>query len=400
VRATTDTLVVGGGILGLCLAMEMKRRDPGSSVMLIEKEAGCGRHSSGRNSGVLHAGFYYSSDSLKARFCVEGNRSLTEYCDERGLPIRKCGKLVVAKDESEVAGLEELHRRGQVNGVELSLISESEAKEIDPRVSTFEKALYSPSTSSVDPCRVVAALLVDARELGVEVLEGIRFLRRRGSACVTSGGTVDAGYVIGAAGLHADRVASAFGFSEHHTMLPFKGLYLRSSEPEGSYRAHIYPVPDLRRPFLGVHVTITVDGVATLGPTAAPAFWRENYGGLSGFDLGELAAVMWRSGELFVRNTSGFRNLALDELPKLWKQHLVRKASHLAMGISAEHFRTWGPPGIRAQLLDTRSKELVMDFYFEGDDRSFHLLNAVSPGFTCAFPFSGFLVDEIQNRVA
>ncbi len=349
---------------------------------------------------MLHAGFYYGSDSLKARFCVEGNRSLTEYCDARRLPIRKCGKLVVAKDESEVAGLEELYRRGQINGVELSLISEADAKEIDPRAKTFEKALYSPSTSSVDPVRVVAALLVDARDLGVEVLEGIRFLGRRGSATVTSDGTVDAGYVINAAGMQADRVARAFGFSEHHTMLPFKGLYLQSSEPKGAYRTHIYPVPDPRRPFLGVHVTVTVDGVATLGPTAAPAFWRENYGGLSGFDLGELADVMWRSGELFIRNTSGFRNLALDELPKLWKKRLVRKASHLAAGISSEHFRTWGAPGIRAQLLDTRSKELVMDFYFEGDDRSFHVLNAVSPGFTCAFPFSRFLVDEIQKRTA
>ncbi|MCH7564372.1 MAG: FAD-dependent oxidoreductase [Gemmatimonadetes bacterium] len=378
--------------------MEMKRRDPGGSVTLLEKEAGCGRHASGRNSGVLHAGFYYGSDTLKARFCVEGNRSLTEYCDDRGLPIRKCGKLVVAKDESEVAGLEELHRRGQINGVELSLISESEAKEIDPRVSTFEKALYSPSTSSVDPGRVVAALLADAREIGVEVLEGIRFLGRRGPAALTSDGTVDAGYVINAAGLQADRVGKAFGFSEHYTMLPFKGLYLWSSEPEGAYRTHIYPVPDLRRPFLGVHITVNVDGVATLGPTAAPAFWRENYGGLSGFDLGELAAVIWRSSELFIRNTSGFRNLALDELPKLWKRQLVRKASHLAIGISARHFRTWGAPGIRAQLLDTRSKELVMDFYFEGDDRSFHVLNAVSPGFTCALPFSRFLVDEIEKR--
>jgi len=399
-RGTTDTLVVGGGILGLCLAMEMKRRDPSGSVTLLEKEAGCGRHSSGRNSGVLHAGFYYGSDSLKARFCVEGNRSLTNYCDERGLPIRKCGKLVVAKDESELAGLEELNRRGTVNGVELSLISEAEAKEIDPRVSTFEKALYSPSTSSVDPRSVVAALLTDARELGVDVLEGTKFLGRRGTVAKTSSGPIDAGYIINAAGLHADRVAKAFGFSEHHTMLPFKGLYLRSSEPEGAYRTHIYPVPDLRRPFLGVHVTVTVDGIATLGPTAAPAFWRENYGGFEGFSLAEAAAVAWRSGELFIRNTSGFRNLALDELPKLWKQQLVRKASHLAVGISAEHFRKWGAPGIRAQLLDLRSKELVMDFYFEGDDRSFHVLNAVSPGFTCAFPFSEFLADEIHMRAA
>ncbi len=326
-------------------------------------------------------------------------KPITAYCEERELPIRKCGKLVVAKDESEVAGLEELDRRGQANGVDLSLISASEAKAIDPRVSTFEKALYSPTTSSVDPKRVVDALFDDARALGIEILLGTKFLGNgSGRSVQTSSGSIEAGYVVNAAGLQADRVARAFGFSENHTMLPFKGLYLRSNELEGAYRTHIYPVPDMRRPFLGVHVTVTVDGVATLGPTAAPAFWREHYGGLSGFHLGEVGAMLWRSSELFLRNTSGFRNLALDELPKHFRHQLVRKAAHLAEGISANHFRVWGAPGIRAQLLDTRSKELVMDFYFEGDDRSLHVLNAVSPGFTCAFPFSSFLVDEIQQR--
>ena len=162
-----DFTVIGGGIIGLTVARELKRRHPDCSLVLIEKERACGLHASGRNSGILHAGFYYSPDSLKARFTRDGNRLMTDYCAERRVPIIRCGKLVVARKEEDVPRLEELFQRGQRNGVSLPLISEQEAREIEPRVNARERALFSPTTSCVDPSKVIEALLEDVRSLGI-----------------------------------------------------------------------------------------------------------------------------------------------------------------------------------------------------------------------------------------
>lgn len=396
-KGTADFLIIGGGIIGLNLAREAKRRHPGSRVVLIEKENQCGAHASGRNSGVLHAGFYYSADSLKARFSREGNRRLTEYCEARGLRINRCGKLVVAKDESELAGLEELLRRARRNGVELHEVTEKDARGIEPRVKTWRKALWSPTTSSVDPGEVVDGMVADARAAGVEIATGTAFIGTARDGIATTRGRIDAGYVINAAGLYADKIARAFGFSRDYRILPFKGLYLYSGEPAGTLRTNIYPVPDLDNPFLGVHYTVTVDRRTKIGPTAAPAFWREHYQGLRNFRLAEFAEVVGREAGLFLRNDFGFRELALRELQKYFKAKMVRLADDLVDGAAAPGSWTWGRPGIRAQLVNVRERRLEMDFRYEGDRRSFHVLNAVSPAFTCSIPFSEFLFDQFER---
>ena len=213
----------------------------------------------------------------------------------------------------------------------------------------------------------------------------------------TSHGTISAGYVVNAAGLQADRIARQFGFSRHYTILPFKGLYLYGDEPPGSFRTNIYPVPDLRNPFLGVHFTVTVDGRAKIGPTAIPAFWREQYAGLQGFSLRDFSEIAWRQLGLVCSAGFEFRRLAWEELKKYDRRHLVALAGELADGVRPEHYRCWGRTGIRAQLLDTRSRSLVMDFVLEGDARSLHVLNAVSPGWTCAFPFACHVANEIDR---
>jgi (S)-2-hydroxyglutarate dehydrogenase len=398
-RRAADFLVVGGGVVGLAIALELRRRHPDQRVVVLDKEARCGEHASGRNSGVVHAGFYYTADSLKARFTVEGNRRLTRYCEERGLPLNRCGKLVVARNEAELGALAELARRGAVNGVELRTIDAAEVREIEPRARTHERALWSPNTSSLDPGRVMEALAEDAAAAGIEIRCGVAFQSGSRDRVRTTDGDVTAGYVVNAAGLYADRVARCYGFSEGLRVLPFKGLYLYSDEPAGSLRTNIYPVPDLANPFLGVHFTVTVEGRAKIGPTAVPAFWRENYGGLQNFNARELVDVVGREAGLFLRDDFGFRSLALRELRKHHRPTLIRQASELAR-IEASSYRSWGRPGIRAQLLDTRTRRLVMDFVVEGDDRSFHVLNAVSPAFTCALPFATHVVTEIEKRVA
>ena len=394
---TCDFLVIGGGVIGLCLALEASRRYPTSRVTIIEKEAMCGWHASGRNSGVLHAGFYYTADSLKARFTRDGNRALTTYCEERGLRINKCGKLVIARHADDLPGLDELLRRGRANGVELHAISRNEAEEIEPRVKTHERALFSPTTSSVDPREVMASLVRDAQAASIEILAGTRYLGQGQNGVMTSKGGIAAGYVINAAGLYADRIARDFGFARDYRILPFKGLYLYANEGANAVRTNIYPVPDLANPFLGVHYTVTADHKVKIGPTAAPAFWREHYTGIANINLVELGEIVAREAGLFLRNDFGFRHLALSELRKYSKKRMVSMAACLATGVDPRNYTDWGRPGVRAQLLNIRERRLEMDFRFEGDDRSFHVLNAVSPAFTCSLPFSHYLFDRIER---
>jgi len=393
---TTDILVIGGGVIGLNLALEAKRRHPASRVTLIEKENRCGMHASGRNSGVLHAGFYYTAESLKARFTREGNERLTRYCEEHGLRIRRCGKLVVARNEADIAGLEELLRRGERNGVTLHEMSEAQARAIEPRAKTCRKALWSPSTSSVDPAEVIESMVEQARRAGVGISTATAFVSADDQGVLTTRGRISAGYVINAAGLYADTVARAFGFSRDYRILPFKGLYLYSPEVD-ALRTNIYPVPDLDHPFLGVHYTVTVDGKVKIGPTAVPAFWREHYGGFDNFALRDFAEVVGRELTMFARNDFGFRRLAGRELRKYFKGTMVRLASELVEAPPPARAWSWGKPGIRAQLVNIRTRALEMDFRYEGDRRSFHVLNAVSPAFTCALPFCEFLFDRIED---
>jgi len=394
---TTDVLVIGGGIIGLSLAREFKHRHSDSRVTLIEKETAYGQHASGRNSGVLHAGFYYSADSLKARFTREGNRQLTEYCEERGLPLRRCGKLVVARDGADFAGLDELLRRARVNGIALEHVTADDARRIEPRARTCERALFSPTTAATDPSAVMASLACEARTSGVTLRTGTAYLRRTPSGARTSAGAIAAGYVINAAGLHADSIARQYGFAQRHRIVPFKGWYLHTDSPSQGFRVHIYPVPDLDAPFLGVHITVTANGGVKLGPTATPALWREHYDGLRGFRLRECLEILWLEGGFFLRNDFGFRQLAAHELRKHRRAHIVELAAQLAEGLRAADYRRCARSGIRAQLVDLKARKLEMDFRFEGDDRSFHVLNAVSPAFTCALPMCAYLVDQIEQ---
>jgi L-2-hydroxyglutarate oxidase len=395
----TDFLVVGGGIIGLSLSLALRKRHSRASVTVLEKETDCGIHASGRNSGVLHAGFYYTADSLKARFTRDGNARMRAYCEERRLRINRCGKLVVARDEADLAGLDELMRRGRANGVDLEEISAEDAQRIEPRARTHERAIYSPTTCSVDPREVVTSMVRDARDAGISVRTGTAYRGARGSVVRTSSGDIAAGYVINAAGLYADRVARHFGFAERYRMLPFKGLYLYATADE-QLRTNVYPVPDLRNPFLGVHFTVTAAGRVKIGPTATPAFWREHYSGFRNFDLRECTDIVSREAALFVRNDFGFRSLAIAELRKYSQPRMVRLASQLVSGINRESYRNWGPPGIRAQLIDVTTNKLEMDFRLEGDERSLHVLNAVSPGFTCAMPFADYVIDQAERLTA
>jgi (S)-2-hydroxyglutarate dehydrogenase len=393
---TPDLLIIGAGVIGLGLALELKQRRPDLSLVVIDKEATLAAHGSGRNSGVLHAGFYYTADTLKACLTRDGNRLMTDYCRDKGLAINSCGKLVVTSCEADEAGLHELWRRGCENGVQLDMISAEEARRIEPRARTLERALWSPTTSSVDAKQVLSCMAEDAAQADIPVLTGCAYQERRDSIVKTSQGSFSPGYVINAAGLYADRIARDYGFSQDYAILPFKGLYLYSDDPAEALNVHVYPVPDLKQPFLGVHTTQTVDGRTKIGPTAIPALWREHYRGLENFDWSEMVEILGLETSLFLNNDFGFRRLASRELRKISRRHLVEMCRRMVAGLDSSKWRNWGTPGIRAQLIDRRRRTLVMDFIHQGDARSFHILNAVSPAFTCTFSFARLLADRIE----
>jgi L-2-hydroxyglutarate oxidase len=398
--SSTDFLILGGGIIGICVARELKRCFPDADITLLEKEVACGLHASGRNSGVIHAGFYYSANSLKAKLTRAGNQAMTAYCEAKKIPLNRCGKLVVAKDQDDLPQLDELLRRGQANGVPLESLTEEEARKIEPRVKTHQRAIFSPTTTSADPQRVIEEMTRDAKQEGITIRTSAPYLRTEKGLVMTPQGSFTANHVVNAAGLYADKIALDFGFSERYRILPFKGLYLHSEEPPGAFRTNISPVPDLRNPFLGVHFTVKGDGHAKIGPTAIPALWREQYRGFDNFKFGEFVEVLFREAGLMMSSGFDFQKLALEELRKYSRPHLVALASRLAHGVKPEHYTRWGEPGIRAQLLDIKNRKLEMDFVIEGDEHSTHLLNAVSPGWTCSIPFARYAVDQIEKAMA
>ena len=394
----TDILIVGGGIIGLSIARELNNRHPDSKITLIEKEATAACHASGRNSGVLHAGFYYTPDSLKSRFTVEGNKLLTDYCLKNNLSINRCGKVVVAKDEKERDGIFELKRRGDENGVVLELIDEKRLEELEPNARTFDKALYSPTTSVVNPEEVIGHI-ADALKGKVNILFNEKFIKTDDTNTVsTNTQKIKFRHLINSAGLYADKIAHQFGIGQKYTLIPFKGLYMEYKDSNLIHK-HIYPVPNLNNPFLGVHFTITISGKVKIGPTAIPAFWRENYEGISRFNLNEFLEVLWNEAKLFFTNAFNFRSLTFEEFKKYYRNYFIQQATHLVKRIDTNKFGNYLTPGIRAQLLDKKEMKLVMDFVVEQGENSTHVLNAVSPAFTSAFSFSKFIVDEVEKAM-
>jgi len=396
----TDYLIIGAGIIGLTLARQLRERYPGKKILLLEKEPDVARHSSGRNSGVLHAGFYYTANSLKARFTREGNAAMKKYCRDNALALNECGKVVVACDEKELQALYELEKRGKANGVDVRLIGEKELSEIEPNARTFQKALHSPATATVDPVEVNTSLKNQLLSSGVRICfeEGYGELAGPNTVKTTLGRLIEAGHIINAAGLYADKIARDFGFSENYVIIPFKGIYLKYTGAEAPLKVNVYPVPNLKNPFLGVHYTVTVDGHVKLGPTAIPAFWRENYEGLDNFSLAEFLEASAYEALLFLKNSFGFRSLAVEEMRKYYKPFFVGLGQKLVKKLDADGFNEWTRPGIRAQLLNTKTLELVQDFVVEGDKASTHVLNAVSPAFTGSFPFTKWIIDTRLNN--
>ena len=391
----SNFLIIGAGIIGLSIAKTLQEKYPNATINIIEKELEVGLHASGRNSGVLHAGFYYTSNSLKAKFTKEGNAMMKAFCDKYGLSINHNQKVVIAQNKDELETLYELEARGKANGVDVSIIDKATLKKIEPNAKTYQKALLSPTTATINPKEVVTKLAQVVVENGASLHLGYRYTSKIDNNTIeTNLDIFQAKTIINTAGLYADKIAHDFEVGLDYTILPFKGIYLKYSNDDKPIKTNIYPVPNLKNPFLGVHYTVTVDNTIKIGPTAIPAFWRENYKGFEHFDIKEMTSILKYEAKLFIQNSFGFRYLAFEEFAKYSKTHLANLAKDMVHSIGSTAFDTWSTPGIRAQLLHKNSLELVQDFVVEKKDNSIHILNAVSPAFTCSFAFAAWVVDE------
>ena len=395
-----DVVIVGGGIVGLAVALEITRRFPRLRLLLLEKEDGVGRHQSGHNSGVIHSGIYYKPGSLKAKLCVTGAAAMVEFCREHGIPHQVCGKVIVATGEDELPGLEELRRRGEANGLTgLRLIGAEELHDIEPHASGL-RSLLVPSTGITDYAAVCDkyAELISAQGGTIFASTPVIGLKRHAGEIVveTTRGAFSAASLINCAGLFSDRIARMAGDDPQVMIVPFRGEYYHLIPERSSLvRALIYPVPDPRFPFLGVHFTRRVSGSVDAGPNAVLAFRREGYR-RTDFNLRDLASSLAFPG--FWQMTAKHWRSGLDEFRRSFsKPVFVRALQRLVPEIRDEDLVPGGS-GVRAQALN-RNGTLVDDFQFLPSGKMLHVLNVPSPAATASLLIARTIVDTAGGNI-
>jgi len=389
---------VGGGIVGLATAYRLNERFPGARITLLEKESAVGQHQTGHNSGVLHSGLYYKPGSARARLAVSGIRQMVTFCQENAIPHEICGKLVVAADESEVPRLRALEERGRANGLEGLCWLEGDAmREIEPHVGGVA-ALRVPQEGIVDYPRVSATLAARLAERGACVVTGARVsrLERSGSGWIahTSGGDFAGDFVITCAGLHADRVAEMAGERREMRILPFRGEYYKiKAGRQHLVRNLIYPTPDPRFPFLGVHFTRLIRGGIEAGPNAVLAFAREGYR-KTDFNARDLWDALSYSGiRRFLRR---YPSVAWFELRRSFSRELFcRSLQRLVPEIQPDDLDTGGS-GVRAQAIAPEG-ELIQDFSLIARPNALHVLNAPSPAATASLAIGQEIVGMLEK---
>ncbi len=394
---TYDYLIAGGGIVGLAAARSLQQAHPKARIALLEKEAAVAKHQSGRNSGVIHAGVYYAPGSLKAQFCREGKQEMRRFCEERGVPVERCGKLIVAVDETEIARLKALEERARSNAIEIEWMTRADARAAEPNIKA-EAALLSPSTCIVDFAEVTRRMAEEFKNAGGtlivdhEVIGGSE--HAAGVTVQTRRGLFSAGKAVFCGGLQADRLARLFGAAVDFRIIPFRGEYFRlNNQPENFVRHLIYPVPDPARPFLGVHLTRKMDGGFTVGPNAVLAMAREGYD-KTDIRLRDLAASVsypgfWR---LVAANAgSAMSELSASMMKRLYLRRVQRYCDQIRLN-DLSRYRS----GIRAQAVRSDGT-LVDDFLFARTRHTLHVCNAPSPAATSSLPIGRHIAQSLLN---
>jgi L-2-hydroxyglutarate oxidase len=392
-----DVLIIGGGVIGLSIGIALLESKPSLKVIIAEKEKSLGLHASGRNSGVLHAGFYYSPDSLKAKFCREGNQELRKVAKKHGIPVRDVGKVVVARNADENNRLDMLFEGGVKNGVDIELKTADQLKLLEPLATTHERFLWSPTTGVSDPKAINAALLQDFISLGGKIdFEKKVKLIQKNSEVIDDSNQYEAKHFVNSAGAQSDRIARAVGVGLEYAMLPFMGVYRATEEKNLPLQRLVYPVPHPINPFLGVHFTLTADYNVKIGPTAIPVVGREQYTITRGWSLSDIEQTFKGMGSLILGDSHNVKNILKKEWPKIIQKLLVKESKAIVPSVIQVEKWIKTPPGIRAQLVHLSSGKLEQDFVVKVFNNSTHVLNAVSPGWTSAIPFGRFISQKYE----
>lgn len=394
-----DVVVVGGGILGLAVGRELLLRQPGARLVILEKEQTLASGQTGHNSGVIHRGIYYKPGTLKATLCVAGAAELVRYCEQHSVPFRLCGKMIVATDPSELGRLDDLAERARANGVpDVRIVETAELREREPHCQGI-RALWSPHTGIVDYRLVARAYADEIQALGGEIRLGhtVSGMQRFGKKTVVRAGRSEfkASAVVTCAGLYSDRVAALSGAAESPVIVPFRGDYF-VLRPDRRYlvNSNIYPVPDPRFPFLGVHFTPRADGDIWLGPNAVLAFSRSGYQ-FSNVSIGDLRSTFGSKGfRTFARRNwrTGFSEMERDLRKSSFLKSLQRYIPELT-----EDDLLPGPSGVRAQAL-TETGEMVDDFVIDAQPGILHVRNAPSPAATSSLQIGRYVADRLAAQ--
>ena len=392
-----DHIVIGAGIVGISIGLAILERNPNKKVLIIDKEPEPGIHASGRNSGVLHAGFYYSPDSLKAKFCRLGNLELKNFCKENEIPILETGKVVVCQTKSDVKRLEELYRRGIANGVDIEILDSTDLNKIEPAAITIDKFIWSPTTAVGNPKLVIAKLAEKFVKSGgkFQFNCAVKLVSTKDEILIeTNHGSYSAASIVNSAGAYAADLAKQVNVGNEYVCLPFLGAYKKSKLVDSNPKRLVYPVPNPVNPFLGVHTTNTLNGEIKIGPTAFLVIGKEQYKLGNGFRRSEFLEFYKASKALLKSDSVDLIGLTKEEFKKLFTKPLLQRTKKLSSSLSLNKEWSKYPAGIRAQIINTENNTIEMDYIIESQKNVIHILNAVSPGWTSAIPFTRWVVEN------
>ena len=393
-----DFAIIGSGIIGLTLAYKLKYKFNKSNIIIFEKEPNSISHGSGRNSGVLHSGIYYEPGSLRANLCVKGAKELKEYIKSENLWINECGKLLIPTSEYSYSNLENLFDRAKKNGVEINKIKNDEIKKIEPNTNCqFDYGLHVPFTSVADPKEVSNSLVENLRKMNVAINYNARILKISEQKLFTKDNTIEAGHIFNCAGLFADELAKNSNLKFRYSFLPFKGKYWKIKNKNFKLNHLVYPIPDLRYPFLGLHSSHNRHGEFYIGPSSTPVFGREQYDGIIGNNFRESINLFFNFSKKIIFNENKLQTLALQEFSLLTKNGFFNQVKKIFSNIKPHDLELSNQKvGIRSQIFDPQSKNLVNDFVIINHKNTTHVLNAISPAWSASFAFADHLINEAK----
>lgn len=395
-----DFIIIGGGIIGMSTAMQLLRAYPDRRMLLLEKESAPARHQTGHNSGVIHAGVYYTPGSLKAKFCLAGNRATKAFCTENGIRFDECGKLLVATNELEMQRMKALWERTAANGLEREWLSAEQLREREPNI-TGIGGIFVPSSGIVSYAEVTAAMAREFQMRGGEIRYGTEVIgldeRPTEMVVKTSAGEFCSRFMVSCSGLMADRVVRMLGLDPGFSICPFRGeYYLLPAEHNRIVNHLIYPIPDPSMPFLGVHLTRMIDGTVTVGPNAVLALKREGYRKRD-ISLSDTFAMLTDPGILKVLKNN-LRPGLVEMRNSLFKRGYLQEVRKYCPSIELKDLKPY-PAGVRAQAV-SREGKLIEDFLFRNTRRSVNVCNAPSPAATSAIPIGAYIIEQIDAQLA